>query len=277
MPPPRFVRVLSLGAGVQSSTLLLLSARGELPPLDAAIFADTCWEPPAVYDHLAWLEEVARAVGIPVIRVTAGDLRADALRSEVRGHVGDGSRAAALPYFVDGAEGEGMIRRQCTREYKLEPIYRAVRKLAGLSRGEVAGDKVQVEQWVGISADELGRIRASRDYWITLRYPLVFDLRPAWRRSDCLAWLRREYPERRVPRSACIGCPFHSNAEWRALRDCDPASWRDAVEFDRAVRKSGGPRGDVYLHAARVPLDQAPIDTDDPRQGKLFSCGVCDT
>ena len=38
------MRVLSLGAGVQSSTLLLMACHGELE-LDAAIFADTQWEP----------------------------------------------------------------------------------------------------------------------------------------------------------------------------------------------------------------------------------------
>jgi 3'-phosphoadenosine 5'-phosphosulfate sulfotransferase (PAPS reductase)/FAD synthetase len=46
------LRVLSLGAGVQSTTLLLLAAQRHLPPLDAAIFADTGWEPHAVYEHL---------------------------------------------------------------------------------------------------------------------------------------------------------------------------------------------------------------------------------
>lgn len=34
-------RILSLGAGVQSSALLILAARGDLPRLDAAIFSDT--------------------------------------------------------------------------------------------------------------------------------------------------------------------------------------------------------------------------------------------
>jgi 3'-phosphoadenosine 5'-phosphosulfate sulfotransferase (PAPS reductase)/FAD synthetase len=49
------MRVISLGAGVQSTTLLLLAHRGELPggPVDYAIFADTGWEPAGVYRHLA--------------------------------------------------------------------------------------------------------------------------------------------------------------------------------------------------------------------------------
>src|SRR6266540_5820245 len=73
------LRILSLGAGIQSSTLLLMSLAGELPRLDAAVFADTGWEPKAVYQHLDRLEATATAGGIPVYRVSAGSLRADAL------------------------------------------------------------------------------------------------------------------------------------------------------------------------------------------------------
>jgi hypothetical protein len=35
------LRILSLGAGVQSSTLALMINKGEVPMVDAAIFADT--------------------------------------------------------------------------------------------------------------------------------------------------------------------------------------------------------------------------------------------
>jgi hypothetical protein len=274
----RQLRILSLGAGVQSSTLLLLSCRGELPPLDAAIFADTQYEPDAVYQHFAWLEPIARQAGIPVYRVTRSNIRTDALEAQVVGRRTKGVRWGSMPFFTRGPDGEhGMVRRQCTKEYKQEPIRRQVRRLAGLAPGEIAGDKVHVEQWIGISADEAQRVRQSRDYWITLRYPLVFDLHPPWRRQDCLAWLAREYPEHPVPRSACIACPFHSNTEWRRMRDHDPVSWAEACDFDRRIRKCGGMRGDVFLHAARVPLAEAPLDDPDPRQGTLFGCGVCDT
>lgn len=276
----RSARILSLGAGVQSTTLFLLSVRGLLPRIDHAIFADTGWEPAPVYQHLVWLEAIARDAQIPIHRVHVGNIRDDALRSQVRGRVEDGRRWTSMPFFVDPNgrhAGHGMIRRQCTEEYKLRPIRKQIRRLAGLQPGERAGDTVRVEQWLGISADEISRLRISRDYWITLRYPLVFDLTPAWRRQDCLAWLAKEYPDHPVPRSACIGCPFRSNAEWRHLRDHDPTAWQDACDFDRQVRKLGGRRGDVYLHPSLKPLADAPIDDIDPRQGSLFSCGVCGT
>ncbi len=90
--PSRRLRVLALGAGVQSSMLLLMSLAGELPRLDAAIFADTQFEPQAVYQHLERLERAAHAAGVPVSRVTAGSLRDDAL-DPTRHH-------ANLPLFV---------------------------------------------------------------------------------------------------------------------------------------------------------------------------------
>ena len=50
------LRVLSLSAGVRSTTLALMAAHGEVGPMpDCAVFADTGLEPRAVYDHLAWL------------------------------------------------------------------------------------------------------------------------------------------------------------------------------------------------------------------------------
>jgi len=55
-PPSIRLRVLSLGAGVQSTALALMAAHGEVGPMpDCAIFSDTGWEPAAVYEHLARL------------------------------------------------------------------------------------------------------------------------------------------------------------------------------------------------------------------------------
>jgi hypothetical protein len=50
------LRVLSLGAGVQSTTLALMAAHGIIDPMpDCTVFADTGWKPTVVYDHLASL------------------------------------------------------------------------------------------------------------------------------------------------------------------------------------------------------------------------------
>ncbi|MDD3836681.1 MAG: hypothetical protein PHG43_02460, partial [Phenylobacterium sp.] len=75
------LRVLSLGAGVQSTTLALMAAHGEVGPMpDCAIFADTGWEPRAVREHLAWLMS-PNVLPFPVHVVSAGDIHADLLRA----------------------------------------------------------------------------------------------------------------------------------------------------------------------------------------------------
>jgi len=247
----RVLRVLSLGAGVQSSTCLLMSLAGELPRLDAAVFADTGWEPRAVYEHLGRLEAAAQAGGVPIYRVSAGNLRHDALDPT--------HHFASLPLYVRREDGgRGMIRRQCTREYKLTPIRRQVRRLYEQAGRPPGG----VEQWLGISLDETHRMRSSDVRYIALRYVLV---ERRMTRADCQRWLA-DHGWPGVPRSSCVGCPYHSDQQWRALRDGSPEEWADAVAFDRAIRH-GHPaaihkaalRGKAFLHQSLRPLDQADL------------------
>ncbi len=258
------IRVLSLGAGVQSTTVLLLSAHGELPKIDCAVFADTGWEPRRVYEHLEWLEE---QTDIPIHRVSAGNIKEDALVSQVRGRRSEGNRWASMPYYTLQANGDrGMIRRQCSREYKADPVDSFIRReLLGLAKGERAPLHA-VEQWFGISTDEMRRVRVSRQRFAVYRYPLVHDL--GMSRTDCLDWMKAHgYPN--PPRSACIGCPYHSEAEWLALREEGGKEWEDACATDEALRDMRDMRGQVFLHRSCEPLRTAPIK-DDRNQGLLF-------
>lgn len=297
------IRVLSLGAGVQSTTVLLMSCRGALPKLDAAVFADTQAEPKAVYKHLAWLEAEAKGYGIPVMRGTRGNLRADSIEFRQNGgkgsHDGDGRyrRFASIPLFVKSPDGgkEGIIRRQCTSEYKIEVVERIIRReLLGLKHGQRAPDNA-CEHWLGISADEAQRARKSWERWQTFRYPLIHDVVSprkdtlfgrGFDRQDCLDWLEScGYP--RPPRSACTFCPFHTDAEWLAMRDSDPESWADAVAFDRDIRAAdaaliaSGNKGSLagrqvglpYLHRSCVPLDQVAFRPNDKAAAHQFGLG----
>src|SRR5262245_44433661 len=118
------MNIISLGAGVQSSTVALMAAHGDITPMpDGAIFADTQWEPKAVYEWLGFLVE---SLPFPVYRVTVGSIRADLLA-----HTNStGQRIAALPFFIRNADGsEAMGQRQCTKEYKTTPIRQQISKL----------------------------------------------------------------------------------------------------------------------------------------------------
>ena len=251
-------RILSLGAGVQSTTLLLLSAIGELPKLDYAIFADTGWEPAAVYRHLDDVEHrVARPANIPILRVSSGNIRADALDP--------GHRFASMPLYILNKDGSpGMTRRQCTGEYKIKPIKREVRRILGYPYPARVPRGVYVEQWIGISTDEFHRAKDSDVKYTRHSFPLI-DL--GLSRQDCLKLLA-DHGWESTPKSACLGCPFHGNVQWRQIRDGSPEEWADVVEFDAAIRagnaranSEGRPLlGKAYLHRSRRPLDEAPID-----------------
>ena len=247
--------VISLGAGVQSSVMCLMAAKGEIEPMPAAaVFADTQWEPRRVYQHLEWLQrEVGRLTDgkLPVYRVTAGNIREGALR---KGH-----RYTPMPLFT--ASG-GMGRRQCTREYKIAPIKRKVRELLGVPVGRRVPKGHTVTQWMGISIDEALRMRTNRDHWWINRYPLV---EAGMTRFDCLSWFARAYPGRELARSACVACPYRSDAEWRELRDNEPESWREAVEFDRVIRTGGSSKETCFVHQARIPLEEVDLSTPEER------------
>lgn len=250
------INVISLGAGVQSSTMALMAAHGEIGPIpDAAIFADTGAEPRNVYTWLEWLET---QLPFPVYRVSSGNIRED-----IRNHVNTtGQRGfSAAPWFMVSPRGKfGMGRRQCTSEYKLKPIRRKLRDLAGLKKGQRSKEVVAV-QWIGISSDEMQRMKKSRDNWCENRFPLI-DLRMT--RRDCLEWMRlRQYPK--PPRSACTFCPFKSNAEWRDLRDNSPDEWQDAIAVDYEIRNQPKMHAQQFVHAQRIPLDKVDLSTAEER------------
>ncbi len=302
------LKILSLGAGVQSTAVLLMSCRGILPKLDAAIFADTQWEPKSVYKHLAWLEVEAKSYGIPVLKGTRGDLRADGI--EFRRNGGKGSRThstapegtkltheqgngrkASIPLFVLNPDGSiGIINRQCTSEYKIEVVERIIRRdLLGLKPRQRSPENA-VEHWFGISADEVQRRRTSTNHWQTFRYPLIDDVQSprgdtffgrGFDRQDCLDWIEaHSYPA--PPRSACIGCPFHTDAEWLRMRREEPESFADAVAFDAEIRAASAAQSETkvgrlvglpFLHRSCRPLSEVFFNPDDTTAAFTFGMG----
>jgi hypothetical protein len=132
------MQIISLGAGVQSSTMALMAARGEIGPMpDAAIFADTQAEPSSVMDWLDWLET---KLPFPVYRVTAGSLENDELRIRRSGKTGKLYLDGSIPAFVLKPDGKkGLLGRKCTADYKIIPLQRKVKELTGIKRAGKGG------------------------------------------------------------------------------------------------------------------------------------------
>jgi hypothetical protein len=260
------LRTISLGAGVQSTTMALMAAHGEIAPMPhCAIFADTQDEPRAVYDHLRWLMS-PNVLPFPVHVATAGKLSA---------RLKAGDDEARIPCFVGAG---GLSKRQCTKNYKLRVLSRKIRELLGVTpRGYLRPGSA--ESWVGISTDEAIRMKPSRVQYITNRHPLIEKFMS---RGDCKAWLKAHgYPE--PPKSACIFCPYQGNVGWRKRQDV-AEEWTEVVSLDRWLREPPQVKrfhGELFLHHSRRPLDLANLDEAElPLFGDLFGnecegmCGV---
>lgn len=249
------LHVLNLGAGIQSTCLYLMGMDGEFP-LDLAIFADTGDEPDEVYQHVEWLKGLG---GPEIVTVTAGNL-GDNLRN---GMNSTGQRHISIPTFLDtGASSPALGRRQCTSEYKIKPIEREIRRRLGAEPGGRVPAGCSSVQYFGLSFDEpmrVARVKAQYEgrYWGCCSFPLFEQFMT---RADCVAYLRERIPDRQVPRSACVYCPYHSDEEWLRIK-ADPKAWARAVEIDEAIRDETsacvrGMNAKQYLHRSCLPLVQ---------------------
>jgi hypothetical protein len=236
--------VASFGAGVQSTAILALVERGDLPKPDAWVFADTGDEPDSVYRQVEWAETRIHALGSEL--VTVKHKSGLALSQHVLSAVKTGETVWQPPYFIEDSDNPGRrmpARRECTDKFKIEPIRKWIRQRfePKMRRG------AEVIQWLGISVDEAHRMKPSGLQWLQNQYPLI-DL--GLHRSDCLKLLSDLGVT--APRSACVYCPFHSNREWKRLQETEPKAFAAAIRFEQQLHA---------LHAAghRIAgLDQAP-------------------
>jgi 3'-phosphoadenosine 5'-phosphosulfate sulfotransferase (PAPS reductase)/FAD synthetase len=233
------MKILSLGWGIQSTTLAFMVALGELEPVDFAIHADTTHESSLTYDFARrwtpWLEE--RGVKVVTVKPKHND------------PLDNGYGQEDPPYYTLNIQGEaGQGKRQCTTQWKIAPMRRWLYE-HHFKRG------VLIEQWIGISLDEFQRMKDTDVKYITNRWPLI---ERHMTRADCVKWLEAHALEV-PPKSACTFCPFHSTDEWRRIK-ANPADWQEAVAVDEAIRKARPPY-DLFVHPSRKPLADVDLRT----------------
>ena len=327
-------RTLALGAGVQSTTLFILGCEGEvLPKIDAAVFADTKWEPRHVMEHLGKLQQFGAEHDVPVYLASKGSLPLDVLNPQVFATIPAWTLGSVVehvpvkwgpcptckddnPLTILGDEvcadcdnqrvvptefekrvardSKGRIKRQCTPKYKIEVINAQVRLILGASEytedcrycdatgvriapweprieagpcsicrgtgcrrrvGSVPAGTEPAEHWIGFSTDEIERVTtAGFPGYQKPRFPLL-DI--GWSRDDCERFLNDRGWQ--AEKSACIGCPFHTDEVWIDMKERDPEDFADAVAFDEdpRFRTGSGMTQRRYLHEARIPLRAA--------------------
>lgn len=265
--PTRIYHVLNLGVGIQSRWLLQLFLDGKIlnrdgapVTLDFSVFSDTQAEPQHVYRSLAEVKKLPTKL----IVASKGSLSEDLMRGENSTK----QRFASIPCFTfhkvgpltfSEAKKVAIIRRQCTKEYKLDVITKAIRQEIGLKPRQRFPVDTHIVQYIGISLDEAGRAgrvqNRFRDvYWAEPKFPLI-DLNLT--RSDCQANLLANGIQ--AGRSACAFCPYHDDEEWQWLKDNDAEAWDLICRVDRALRTPGvivnrKMHGLLFLHRSCLPI-----------------------
>ena len=217
--------VFSFGAGTQSTAILLLikyeperllEKIGHLP--EHIIFADTGAESQESLDNLEKCKTL-----LPIYRVKNWKRNAQNSPNDI-------------PVFFSGG---GAKQRQCTSEWKIKPLNHAIRKL--YPKKSV---KRPVAAWLGISTDEIQRMKESWVKSIENVFPLI-EL--GLSRQDCYGILKK-YNWTAV-KSSCYMCPY------QAKRWADNPEIEKAIAYEKFLQENSKYREVPYLHPSGQPLE----------------------
>jgi len=228
--------VISYGGGVQSTALVVLAMQRGWR-IDEIVHVDLLdAESPATREYVAsfagWLRETYNR-GITILQ---RDLYGDML-----------ARPAFTPAPWRSRDGSFMLKRQCTRQYKVEPIRRYLY------------DKYRRERiglMLGISVDEFHRMRDSGFKRIENVYPLVDE---RLTRNDCRAIIERAglTPP---PKSSCWFCPYRSARSQSELLRQYPALREKGEELERRINEERRKRGKDEIAVLRADAAEEQAD-----------------
>ena len=254
------IQICSLGGGVASTALFLMSLHGEIEnPADAAVFADTGAELETTHNTIGKLTEYANDFDIPVTIVHSklGNIIDNALKPDSK--VGD------IPFFTKDLNGKTkQLSKYCTNEFKTYPIWKWFRQEFG------ATHKNPVAYWLGYTVSEITRMKPAKVKYVVRRYPLI-EKRIG--RDECYRYLEK-YGFTETVASACWCCPFRRNSEYAYLTDTEH---QKVVDFENNANQRGMIDGkqtsDLRIHRSLTPLSERPFDN--PEQTDIFD-DMCD-
>lgn len=237
------MRVLSCGAGMQSTALALMACENAMfaclhpgkplpwplvPIYDLVVVCDLGSEPPWVYTQIAFIAKVCRKAGIPFLVLYTG------LYEDYMENFGP-ARVASIPFWTIAPDGKaGKMLRVCTMDFKVAAVQTYVRR--GLLRYKYmehirGGDLEAHELHIGFSAEERKRASKSNSNMFKNRFPLI---EMGLERKDNYKYILESWGlETRA--SACIMCPFHSNYFFWFLKKKYPRIYLMVVAFDRML------------------------------------------
>lgn len=232
------MNIICLGGGVQSSALVVLTALGRIPhPATHAVFSDTGGEFPETLENVARLAEWSKANSGPEVVVT---------RKPGPGlydyHYSDERTRDVTPLCVRAMPSGGLWKRDCTIRWKVKVVERWLR--------ERNGSEATIQ--LGISYDEIQRMKPNKTKWITTRWPLIEQ---KMTREDC----RRVFGEVGLPipmKSACWFCPLRPVGYWQMLAATAPEQFGMAARLEATINtwNAAANKQPTYLSSRQKPL-----------------------
>lgn len=230
------MKILSCGAGMQSTALALMSCENVkspgkypmVPVYDLVCFCDLGKEPPWVMKQVNFVKQVCENAGIK-FEILKSPLYEDYLKNF--GH----QRVVSVPFWTVNEDGKkGKMLRNCTLEYKINLIQKYVRwEILGYKKGQrTKPEDMKIhEMHIGFSYEERRRCRENPHKMFYNVFPLV-DMK--LERKDNYAYIKDVWGLE-TKASACTFCPFHRNYFFQYLKTNAKQEYRDLVAFDHLL------------------------------------------
>ena len=224
--------VWSCGGGTQSGAIALLIAQGKLPKPDIAYMIDTQREKSSTWPFVdGFIRPLLSGAGVDLVIVQKNRFATVDLFSLQGGLL--------MPGFTTINGNVGKLEPFCSGEWKRDVGSRYLRSI-GVESATV---------WIGISIDEMRRVRTPRRKWLQLSYPLIFTI--PMRRDQCVELIRSTGWTAEIPHSACFMCPNQSDAEWIDMKLNYPDDFSKACAIEAEVQLKDQ---HFYLHPSCIPL-----------------------
>lgn len=193
------MRIVSFGAGVQTTALAILVAQGKITA-DAFVFADTKGEKPETYEYM-------QALTIPLLNQVGIPFKWLKNTSKYDGE-------SLYDFSVKHQYLPGMPKRQCSAHFKASVIHRAFPKAIKM---------------IGFNTDELSR--AENPIHVKAEFPLI---KLGLSGNDCTR-IVQNYGWPIPVKSSCFFCPYQRPFEWNWIKGRHPDLFQKCLDLENAM------------------------------------------
>lgn len=262
------MKILSCGAGMQSTALALMSCANKLlkekrakdfafeyiekvPIYDVVLFCDLGLEPSWVLNQVNFIKNACEWAGIPFY-VLKNDLYKHYIEN-----FGE-KRVVSIPFWTRDVDGKkGKMMRNCTLEFKINIMQNFVRwELLGYKKGQrtKAEDMKAHEMHLGFSKEEEHRCKENPHKMFVNKFPLC-EMNLV--RADNYAYIKDVWGLD-TKASACCFCPFHTNYFFKYIKDNHKHEYEKTVKFDQMLEKAQPNtkiRSKLYISKSRKRIE----------------------